>query len=239
MKKPRERIIPSLIFEDRITGFVQSLKRVSPDTYLFEMAGHEYLIHIGGGLSNRRDEISLGEVPSPREVIREVWFSPSGDNIYCRKRMTKEFDWIEIPPVYLPAPYVPPLPKIIDRDGFQVKNHRNDGHVYFILDEHAGIVKIGCSKNALARLRELQVSHHHDLKIIYTIPTRYMKRKERGLHSKFKKYRIRGEWFSYCDEIKNWILSDKDINTKIRMSTAGTTRRIRKYRPVSGDKGDK
>lgn len=71
-------------------------------------------------------------------------------------------------------------------------------YIYYITDgEH---VKIGCSNNPLKRLKGLQTSNPRELKIIKTVMVAYYghlaKASETKLHEYYKKYRVRGEWFT-------------------------------------------
>jgi len=75
------------------------------------------------------------------------------------------------------------------------------GTVYFIFDGEA--VKIGYSTKALKRLKSLQTSHSRMLKIIGTMPGSI--RLEKQLHKKFRRLRVRNEWFRYTKEIARYI----------------------------------
>ena len=74
-------------------------------------------------------------------------------------------------------------------------------YVYFI-KERLGIhapVKIGVAKNPEGRMAELQIGNSRRLEIVARLGPMSAKHAygtETRLHSKFKKYRIRGEWFS-------------------------------------------
>ncbi|WP_050577733.1 GIY-YIG nuclease family protein [Sinorhizobium meliloti] len=75
--------------------------------------------------------------------------------------------------------------------------------VYFITDGDA--IKIGKANNPKSRLSGLQTSHHKPLRILALMPGG--EASERALHGKFHRYRIRGEWFKDCREIRNFINS--------------------------------
>lgn len=70
--------------------------------------------------------------------------------------------------------------------------------VYFITDGF--MVKIGVAKRPECRLREMQVGHASQLRLLATteggVPL------ERRYHQRFAAHRIRGEWFRLCPEIK-------------------------------------
>ena len=75
--------------------------------------------------------------------------------------------------------------------------------VYFILNESANLVKIGYSNNPKHRLATLQVGSAHKLRIVLVL--KGTPKDEQGLHKQFKQYRQGGEWFTYSDEIKQFI----------------------------------
>lgn len=74
-------------------------------------------------------------------------------------------------------------------------------YVYFITDGEA--VKIGKANNPKSRLAGLQTSHHKPLRFIATMPGG--SELERELHRVFSRFRIRGEWFKDCKEIRDFI----------------------------------
>ena len=76
--------------------------------------------------------------------------------------------------------------------------------VYFISECHShklrggSAVKIGVAKNPAARLAELQTGNPKELELALTFGPMSEKQAyqlESRFHSKFRKYRIRGEWF--------------------------------------------
>src|SRR5690606_777208 len=71
--------------------------------------------------------------------------------------------------------------------------------VYFIQAGEDGPVKIGWAADPVARLGELQVGNHLELRIIRTIDGPPIA--ERVLHDYFGHRRIRGEWFSFDQEM--------------------------------------
>lgn len=83
-------------------------------------------------------------------------------------------------------------------------------YVYFFpeRDKENPAIKIGFSRDPIGRLKTLQTGHPNKIGCEgwYLLPTQRMAREyEKELHKHFKKYRIRGEWFKYNDEIKNFI----------------------------------
>ena len=81
-------------------------------------------------------------------------------------------------------------------------NAKGVGYIYFILsgDTH---VKIGYSANMDIRLAALQSANPFELKLYRMVEGTVAK--ERELHARFKHLRVRGEWFLWCDEIKQAI----------------------------------
>lgn len=77
--------------------------------------------------------------------------------------------------------------------------------VYFILDVINRVVKIGISDNPASRMNGLRTSNASELKLLVSIPGDSKKEKE--LQNKFSHLRVKGEWFTYNDEIENFISS--------------------------------
>src|SRR3990167_4210715 len=71
--------------------------------------------------------------------------------------------------------------------------------VYFMRAGDTGPIKIGSADDVDGRLRELQCGNHHELIVIRTVAGG--RPLERWFHRHFSAYRIRGEWFSFCDEM--------------------------------------
>ena len=85
--------------------------------------------------------------------------------------------------------------------------------VYFILNDRAGAVKIGNAMRPVSRMRELQTASPDTLELLLVLsPQPYQRNadwfaegKEDALHLKFKKYHIRGEWFEFSEEIRDFV----------------------------------
>ena len=79
--------------------------------------------------------------------------------------------------------------------------------LYIIQSDVTGAVKIGRSKDARARLRQLQTGSPYRLKLLASFPGKGMI--ERHLHTSLLRYRLKqdGEWFHYdCfNEMPMWI----------------------------------
>jgi len=75
--------------------------------------------------------------------------------------------------------------------------------IYFIYDRENNAVKIGYSENSLRRLHHLQTGNAHSLVLVAEVDGD--KQKEKGLHLRFAKHKIKGEWFQNCKEIREYI----------------------------------
>lgn len=84
---------------------------------------------------------------------------------------------------------------------------RKHGFVYFILDEVNNCVKIGMTskQDVSSRFSALQMSTVNPLKVLKAISTNDCVEKERHFHHTFKHLRIRGEWFKYEGDLKNFL----------------------------------
>jgi len=80
--------------------------------------------------------------------------------------------------------------------------------IYFILAADVNRVKIGKTINIVSRLSKLNTDSPVDLELIayFLAP----ESAERFIHCIFDKYRVRGEWFIYSEQIKNVV---KRLNT--------------------------
>jgi Meiotically up-regulated gene 113 len=78
--------------------------------------------------------------------------------------------------------------------------------VYFIKSKIIGSIKIGfCQDNNFpGRLENLQVGSADELILLFVMPYAPQST-EKALHKKFKKYHIRGEWFSPGEELIQYI----------------------------------
>lgn len=81
------------------------------------------------------------------------------------------------------------------------KSWRAWGSIYFL--RRANEIKIGFASNAQIRLSQLQVSSPDPLELLGTIPGN--REIERHLHWQFRASRIRGEWFSLSDDLRQFI----------------------------------
>lgn len=86
--------------------------------------------------------------------------------------------------------------------------HRGDGDIYFLQQGDGGPIKIGYTTDLLARIDTLQTGSPYELKLILCF--RGFTQTERELHAKFRKDRMRGEWFSPSEELMAFIEEKKE-----------------------------
>jgi DNA-binding XRE family transcriptional regulator len=95
----------------------------------------------------------------------------------------------------------------------------NESVVYFVQCEGTGRIKIGrTTRPVIQRMRALQTSAPHALKLIGEFPEGHHGHTEGSLHRKFAHLRLRGEWFKDDVELLTFIAKgnadDKDsVNT--------------------------
>lgn len=70
--------------------------------------------------------------------------------------------------------------------------------VYFLLSD--GHIKVGYSDSPDARVKNLGAAHYKDFSVISVVPG--SQSFERAIHVRLKKYRIKGEWFRDCPEVR-------------------------------------
>lgn len=85
------------------------------------------------------------------------------------------------------------------------KTKKTASFVYFATSGKR--VKIGVSKNPKSRLGSLKTGSATKTRIYYVTPGDQAK--ERDLHRLFAKHRVNGEWFFWCQDIKDWIAADE------------------------------
>lgn len=101
------------------------------------------------------------------------------------------------------------------------------------MQTYEGYIKIGYSALVKQRLSGLQVGTPHELKLIGIIPGSYIL--EQFLHSKFKAYHVRGEWYNPDNYLLNtisYLLDSSSDNIKFLEGFAklnSTPARINKY----------
>jgi len=79
--------------------------------------------------------------------------------------------------------------------------------IYFIQVENDGAVKIGQTRNIEDRLTVLQTAHHKKLNVLFQFDVEDEKADyaEKHLHKVFHENQIRGEWFSPCPFMYDFI----------------------------------
>lgn len=78
--------------------------------------------------------------------------------------------------------------------------------IYTIIDTvEEKYCKIGYSTDPIGRLQGIQIGMPLELSIKYVVEGKL--KDEKLLHKKFKSHRIRGEWFLFCKEIKEYMKS--------------------------------
>jgi hypothetical protein len=77
------------------------------------------------------------------------------------------------------------------------------GWTYFILNQKTNMVKIGKSTDVGTRLISLQTASPDELCVILILPN-IKDFSEKNLHHQFARYHVRGEWFHYDVEVKNF-----------------------------------
>lgn len=75
--------------------------------------------------------------------------------------------------------------------------------IYFILNRENSHIKIGYSNNPMKRLKALQTGNSFELEILTIIDGDISM--EKMLHKKFNNFKIKNEWFTYSEEIKEFI----------------------------------
>lgn len=79
------------------------------------------------------------------------------------------------------------------------KKKENRGHIYLVRSE--SLYKIGRTKNVTKRFRSYSTENPYDTELVAHIEVEDCHSHERRLHEKYKKYRERGEWFRFPDDI--------------------------------------
>lgn len=74
------------------------------------------------------------------------------------------------------------------------------GRIYFIQAECGGPIKIGFARDVASRMKGLQTSHHERLVCLVHICGTMDE--EQLLHKDYAAYRLEGEWFKDCPEIR-------------------------------------
>ena len=95
-----------------------------------------------------------------------------------------------------------------------------NGYVYLVHCVGTDFYKIGISKISYeARLSTMQSGCPYELRLLKTAHSTRYKEVEKILHSKFRKFRVRGEWFVFSqeqmEEIQSYVESNAQEQTKL------------------------
>jgi len=83
---------------------------------------------------------------------------------------------------------------------------KHRGYIYFLLAEKTDCVKIGFTRTTMERRLKLHTQYSpYDYDVLKVIEGTMLQ--ERNLHKRFIRLKIRGEWFKYSDELKDYIES--------------------------------
>lgn len=87
------------------------------------------------------------------------------------------------------------------------------GYVYFIQAGEGGPVKIGTALNPTTRVASLQTGHHAELRLLRTASGR--RDIEARLHERFRHIHVRGEWYRWCDELRQFIETLPEVDPPV------------------------
>ena len=82
--------------------------------------------------------------------------------------------------------------------------------IYLIYCSKTKTCKIGYSYNPDNRLKELQTGNPYHLELITTVPGDISI--EKDIHSKFNHLKLKGEWFNYTQEIKDYFKVEIELD---------------------------
>jgi hypothetical protein len=90
-------------------------------------------------------------------------------------------------------------------DSWRPTKHRyqHEGYVYVLRNTATGDIKIGFSRNVLARLREIDIAHSRPVELLAVLHGG--ETLERALYLRFAPCRLRGEWFEHRDDVASWL----------------------------------
>jgi len=77
---------------------------------------------------------------------------------------------------------------------------------YFVQGPPLTPVKIGRARDVARRVASLQTGSPHELRVLLVLEGD----REEEMHWAFAKHRLRGEWFYWCDEIREFIRDRHD-----------------------------
>lgn len=111
---------------------------------------------------------------------------------------------------------LPPPPPIEERPVIT-----EAGYIYFIFNKSISAIKIGYSLRPKERLASLQTSNPVELRLVAVVKGDMVD--ERNYHARFQTYRLKGEWFTLHDELRELInhLRKQERLAKKRASKKG------------------
>ena len=81
-------------------------------------------------------------------------------------------------------------------EAFDVPPEMGEVYVYAIRESETGRIKLGISKDPLARMAQLQTGNSQRLELVAYRKANQGLKDERDLHRKADEYHVRGEWFN-------------------------------------------
>ena len=81
-------------------------------------------------------------------------------------------------------------------EAFDVPSEMGEVYVYAIRESETGRIKLGISKDPLARMAQLQTGNSQRLELVAYRKANQGLKDERDLHRKADEYHVRGEWFN-------------------------------------------
>ena len=71
----------------------------------------------------------------------------------------------------------------------------------YLAESSLGYHKIGISKHADKRIRQLSIPGVLDLTLLHTVPAMFARKTEMLVHDALQEYRVNSEWFCLPDEV--------------------------------------
>lgn len=87
----------------------------------------------------------------------------------------------------------------------EIVREERKGYVYFLLWQERNLVKIGNSNNPKRRTMEIKTQIFGTTTLLKVVETENPSREEKEYHKKFHHLKVKGEWFKYDDNLKNFI----------------------------------
>lgn len=94
--------------------------------------------------------------------------------------------------------------------------------VYLIWEEGTSYYKIGVSHNPFERLKGIQTGNASKVHLISAVPVSNAHFKEKEFHKKYKKYHVKGEWFSFPPRAIAEVLRFFNIHTVDELESSET-----------------